>query len=65
MSRQLFNTLVGMGSGSHDFDDELEISFSLKRSLFAQLRIGILHLDGETGRYRNIPPAKIDYILSV
>ena len=22
MSRQLFNTLVGMGSRSHDFDDE-------------------------------------------
>ena len=27
MSRQFFNTLVGMGSRSHDFDDELKISF--------------------------------------
>ena len=29
MSRQFFNTLVGMGSRSHDFDDELKISFSI------------------------------------
>ena len=27
MSRQYFNMLVGMGSRSHDFDDELKISF--------------------------------------
>ena len=27
MSRQFFNTLVGMGSRSHDFDDEFKISF--------------------------------------
>ena len=27
MSRQFFNTLVGMGSRSHHFDDELKISF--------------------------------------
>ena len=27
-----------------------------KRSLFAQLRVGILPLEVETGRYRNIPP---------
>ena len=27
MSRQFFNTLVGMGSRSHDFDDKLKISF--------------------------------------
>ena len=36
MSRQIFSTLVGMGSGSHDFDDELKmcflISFSVARS---------------------------------
>ena len=27
MSRQFFNTLVGMGSRSHDVDDEFKISF--------------------------------------
>ena len=27
ISRQFFSTLVGMGSRSHDFDDELKISF--------------------------------------
>ena len=27
-----------------------------KRSLFAQLKVGILPLEVETGRYRNIPP---------
>ena len=32
MSRQFFNTLVGMGSRSHDFDDELKISFLISSS---------------------------------
>ena len=32
MSRQFFNTLVGMGSRSHDFDDELQISFLISSS---------------------------------
>ena len=33
MSRQFFSTLVGMGSRSHDFDDELKISFSISYSV--------------------------------
>ena len=32
ISSQFFNTLVGMGSRSHDFDDELNISFSVSSS---------------------------------
>ena len=32
MSRQFFNTLVGMGSRSHDFDDELKIIFLISSS---------------------------------
>ena len=32
MSRQFTNTLVGMGSRSHDFDDELKISFLISSS---------------------------------
>ena len=32
MSRQFFNTLVGMGSRSHDFDDELKISVLISSS---------------------------------
>ena len=32
MSRQFFKTLVGMGSRSHDFDDELKISFLISYS---------------------------------
>ena len=32
MSRKFFNTLVGMGSRSHDFDDELKISFLISSS---------------------------------
>ena len=32
MSRQFFNTLVGMGSRSHDFDDELKINFLIPSS---------------------------------
>ena len=32
MSGQFFNTLVGMGYGSHDFDDELKISFLISSS---------------------------------
>ena len=32
MSRQFFNTLVGMGYRSHDFDDELKISFLISSS---------------------------------
>ena len=31
-SRQFFNTVVGMGSRSHDFDDELKISFLISSS---------------------------------
>ena len=32
MSRQFFSTLVGMGSRSHDFDEELKISLSISSS---------------------------------
>ena len=32
MSSHFFNTLVGMGSRSHDFDDELKISFVISSS---------------------------------
>ena len=32
MSRHFFNTLVGMGSRSHDCDDELKISFLISSS---------------------------------
>ena len=32
MSRQFFNTLVRMGCRSHDFDDELKISFLISSS---------------------------------
>ena len=32
MSRQFFNTLVGMGSRTHDFDDEFKISFLISSS---------------------------------
>ena len=32
VSRQCFSTFVGMGSISHDFDDELKISFFNARS---------------------------------
>ena len=32
MSRQFFNTLVGMGSRLHNFDDELKISFLISFS---------------------------------
>ena len=32
MSRQFYNTLVGMESRSHDFDDELKISFLISSS---------------------------------
>ena len=32
MSRQFFNTLVGLGPRSHDFDDELKISFLISSS---------------------------------
>ena len=43
MSRQFFNTLVGMGSGSHDFDNELKIS-SLISSFDAFSKTFILDL---------------------
>ena len=33
LSRQFFSTLVGMGSRSHDFDDELKISFLISSSV--------------------------------
>ena len=32
MSRQFFNTLVAMGSRSHDFDEELKITFLISSS---------------------------------
>ena len=32
ISKQFFSTLVGMGSRSHDFDDELKISFLISSS---------------------------------
>ena len=32
MSRQFLNTLVGMGSRSHDFSDEFKISFLISSS---------------------------------
>ena len=50
MSRQFFNTLVGMGSGSHDFDDELKISFLIlssdarSKTFILDLISGFLHL---------------------
>ena len=31
MSRQFFNTLVGMWSRSHDFDDGLKINFNFNK----------------------------------
>ena len=43
MSRQLFNTLVGMGYRSHNFDDELKISFLISSS-DARLKALILDL---------------------
>ena len=33
ISRQFFSTLVEMGSRSHDFDDELKISFLISSSV--------------------------------
>ena len=33
ISRQFFSTFVGMGSRSHDFDDELKISFLISSSV--------------------------------
>ena len=33
ISRQFFSTLVRMGSRSHDFDDELKISFLISSSV--------------------------------
>ena len=33
ISRQYFSTFVGMGSRSHDFDDELKISFLISSSV--------------------------------
>ena len=33
ISRQFFNTLVGMGSRSHYFDDELKVSFLILSSV--------------------------------
>ena len=32
MSRQFFNTLVGIGSRSHDFDNKFKISFLISSS---------------------------------
>ena len=60
MSRQFFNTLVGMGSRSHDFDDELKISFLIssadarsKTSFFylisALLGYSVLYLEIRNG----------------
>ena len=43
ISRQFFTTLVGMGSRSHDFDDELKISFLISSS-FARSKTFILDL---------------------
>ena len=43
ISRQFFRTLVGMGSRSHDFDDELKISF-LFSSSFARSKTFIVDL---------------------
>ena len=33
ISRKFFSTLVGMGSRSHDFDDELKINFLISSSV--------------------------------
>ena len=33
ISRQFFSTFVGMGSRSHDFDDELKLSFLISSSV--------------------------------
>ena len=38
MSRQFVNTLVGMGSRSHDFDDELKIGFLISSADAVQKR---------------------------
>ena len=46
MPRQFFNTLVGMGSRSHDFDDELKISILISSS---DARSKTLILDVITG----------------
>ena len=48
MSRQFFNTLVGMGSRSHDFDDELKLSFLISSS-DARLKTFILELISSFG----------------
>ena len=38
ISREFFNTLVGMRSRSHDFDDELKISFLISSLTHFQKR---------------------------
>ena len=43
ISRQFFSTLVGMGSRSHDFDDELKRSYLISSS-FARSKTFILRL---------------------
>ena len=43
ISRQYFSTLVGMGFRSHDFEDELKISFLISSS-GARLKTFILDL---------------------
>ena len=43
ISRQHFNTFVGMGSRSHDFDDELKVSFLIS-SFVARSKEFILNL---------------------
>ena len=43
MSRQFFITLVGMGWRSHDFDDELKISFLISSSV-ARFKTFILNV---------------------
>ena len=39
ISRQYFSTFVGMGSRSHDFDDELKISFLISSSVARSKKI--------------------------
>ena len=39
ISRQFFSTIVGMGSRSHNFDDELKISFLISSSVARSKKI--------------------------
>ena len=68
MSRQFFNTLVVMGTRSHDFDDELKISFLISSSdarsktfildlifFFALVEYSVLYLEIWNGCFQFYP----------